>query len=203
MSYQYIRTQYEQDIAIVFINRPPINGLNTQILHELLSMIDKLEARNDIAGIVITGEGEKAFVTGYDLMQIQQFKQFALQDLSTISRAAFARIERVSKPIVAAINGLALESGLELALSCDYRICSENARFIFPKIDESTDRKVHTKRLQDAMVKEQVKDLIRNHTVFNAMTALKLEVVDDIIASEELVDVAMEWARKQPLKDVI
>lgn len=203
MSYQYIRTQYEQNIAIVFINRPPINALNTHILHELLSIIDQLEARNDIAGIVITGEDEKAFVTGYDLIQMQQFKQFAPQDLSSISRAAFARIERVSKPIVAVINGLALESGFELALACDYCICSENARFVFPEIDESKERKVHTKRLQEALVKEQAKELIRNRAVFNAMTALKLEVVDDIIASEDLLAVAMEWARKRPLKDVI
>lgn len=204
MRYQYIRTEFDKNIAIVYINRPPLNALNTQILHELLSEIDELEARTEISAIVITGGGEKSFVAGNDLIQLQQFNSVGLNELTTISRAAFTRIERVSKPIVAAINGLALDSGLELALACDYIVCSENARFAFPVIDKMNTGGVKTKRMQNVLCKEElVKKVLYHGKVFSAKTALELEIVDTIVSGNDLLTVAKEWALNHSLRDAI
>ncbi|WP_147535561.1 enoyl-CoA hydratase/isomerase family protein [Bacillus marasmi] len=203
MGYQFIRADIDNNIAIISINRPPLNTLNRQIYHELLSMIDELEACNEVSGIVITGGGEKAFVAGRDLIQMQHLKPFSIHELTTIARAALTRIERVSKPVVAAVNGLALDSGLELALACDYCICTNQATFAFPVMDETKQQGSRTKRMERVLSQERVKELVTHRVVFGAEIALELHIVDEIVSTTELLSVSKDWAGKLALKGVI
>lgn len=203
MSYQFIQAEFDNNIAIVRMNRPPLNALNGQLYHELLSMIDEFEASNEITGIVITGRGDKAFVYGNALISTQQLSPIGIHEINTISRAALSRIERVSKPIVAAINGLALDSGLELAMACNYCICTEHARFAFPELDETKPSVNRTKRMQNVLMKDSAKELMKKRDVFGPEYALELQIVDEIVTEKQLLSVAKDWASKLRLKDVI
>ncbi|RRR71914.1 MAG: acetyl-CoA synthetase [Candidatus Viridilinea halotolerans] len=140
--YRYFRIEYHklnatQRQAIVTITNPPVNALNERALDELNTIVDHLSRREDIAAVIFTGQGTKSFVAGADIRQL-------LEDMNTFEDAialpnnahlAFRKIERMSKPCVAAINGVALGGGLEFALACHYRVADQHAEFGQPEIN--------------------------------------------------------------------
>ncbi|NNJ11809.1 AMP-binding protein [Chloroflexales bacterium ZM16-3] len=124
-------------LAIVTVTNPPVNALNERALDELNTIVDHLARRRDVAAVVFTGQGTKSFVAGADIRQL-------LEDLHTVEDAlalpnnahlAFRKIERMAKPCVAAINGVALGGGLEFALACHYRVTEPYAEFGQPEIN--------------------------------------------------------------------
>src|SRR5690606_27077097 len=98
-------------------------------------LMTELENREDVQVIVLTGSGEKAFVAGADIREMLELEAVDMLEMNQTSRKAFSTIENLAKPVIAAINGLALGGGLELALACDLRIASEKAKFAFPEIN--------------------------------------------------------------------
>jgi acrylyl-CoA reductase (NADPH)/3-hydroxypropionyl-CoA dehydratase/3-hydroxypropionyl-CoA synthetase len=139
--YRYFRVQYHavgggRRIAAVTVTNPPVNALNERALDELNTVIDHLARRNDVAALVFTGDGTASFVAGADIRQL-------LEDVHTVEEAlplpnnahlAFRKIERMGKPCIAAINGVALGGGCEFALACHYRIAEPTATFGQPEI---------------------------------------------------------------------
>ena len=122
--------------ATVYVNNPPVNALNERALDELNIIVEHLERREDVLAIVFTGKGSSSFVAGADIRQF-------LEEINTLAEAralpnnahlAFRRIEAMSKPCVAAIQGVALGGGMEFALACHYRIAEPYARFGQPEI---------------------------------------------------------------------
>jgi enoyl-CoA hydratase len=202
MTYQNIKIEVEMNVAIVKINRPPLNPLNTHVFHELLSIIDELEANKKVHAIILTGEGKKAFIAGADIHQMINLDHVGMLEMTRISRAAFSRIEKVSKPVIAAINGLALGGGLELALACDLRICSENAIFSFPEVGLGMiSGGGGTQRLQRIVGQSVSKTFSHFGEIVDANRALELNIVNKVVSSNELLDVAMEWACKVAKKN--
>ncbi|MEO1311805.1 MAG: AMP-binding protein, partial [Pseudomonadota bacterium] len=140
--YRYFRVQYNRlreggRVATVFVANPPVNALNERALDELNVIVAALDQRDDVKAVVFTGTGSASFVAGADIRQF-------LEEIHTISEAralpnnahlAFRRIERMSKPCVAAIQGVALGGGMEFALACHYRIAEPHARFGQPEIN--------------------------------------------------------------------
>ena len=134
MRLTYLQCAVEDGIAVVTINRPPVNPLNKQIFNELIHLMGRLDENRQVRVIILTGQGEKAFVAGADIHEIAAQDLVGIMEMNKRSRLAFSAVENVSKPVIAAINGVALGGGLELALACDLRICSDRAKFAFPEI---------------------------------------------------------------------
>ncbi len=140
--YRYFRIENHKlsatkRLAIVTITNPPVNALNERALDELNTIVDHLARRQDVAAVVFTGQGTRSFVAGADIRQL-------LEDMHTFEDAialpnnahlAFRKIERMDKPCIAAINGVALGGGLEFALACHYRVADRHAEFGQPEIN--------------------------------------------------------------------
>jgi acrylyl-CoA reductase (NADPH)/3-hydroxypropionyl-CoA dehydratase/3-hydroxypropionyl-CoA synthetase len=141
--YRYFRIEYHPPtasagkLAVVTVTNPPVNALNERALDELNTIVDHLARRNDVAAIVFTGQGAKSFVAGADIRQL-------LEEIHTVEEAmalpnnahlAFRKIERMNKPCIAAINGVALGGGLEFAMACHYRVADVYAEFGQPEIN--------------------------------------------------------------------
>lgn len=108
MNYEFLICEIENRVAIVTINRPPVNPLNTQVFHELSVLFGELEANEEVRVIVLTGSGRKAFVAGADINEMAALDLVGVNKMNKTSRTVFSKIENMSKPVIAAINGLAL-----------------------------------------------------------------------------------------------
>jgi len=124
-------------VATVIVHNPPVNALSERVLDELDTQLRHLERREDIGAIVITGKGNKTFIAGADIRQLLEDIQTTEEALSlpTKAHATFSLIERMKKPVIAAVQGLALGGGCELAMACHYRIGDEQTRMGQPEIN--------------------------------------------------------------------
>ena len=143
--YRYFKIQYNalgtddakgRKVATVFVNNPPVNALNERALDELAIVVEHLARRDDVAAVVFTGEGTASFVAGADIRQLLEEMHSAEQAraLPNTAHLAFRRIERMGKPCIAAIQGVALGGGMEFALACHWRVAEATARFGQPEI---------------------------------------------------------------------
>lgn len=137
MSYEYdnLVVEVADRVATVTVNRPDkMNALNSATEAELQDAFAKIPDDDEVAGVIVTGAGEKAFVAGADIGELSglgatEGKEFAFQGQET-----FTRIARCPKPVIAAVNGYALGGGCELAIACHMRVAGENARFGLPEV---------------------------------------------------------------------
>lgn len=204
MKFQFLQCEMEGQTAIVTINRPPVNPLNTQVFNELLHLIEALDRNRKVRAIIITGQGDKAFVAGADIQEMANLDGLSIMEMNKRSRQAFSAVENVSKPVIAAINGLALGGGLELALACDLRICTEKARFAFPEIGLGIiPGGGGTQRLQKIVGQGIAKELMFFGEMIDADRALQLQIVNKVVPQSELLSAAKEWAGKLAQKPPI
>ena len=121
-------------VAIIMIERPEaMNALNAQVLKDFHHLFDHIEKATDIRVVIITGSGEKAFVAGADIKEIDQLQSSQALEFARSGQALFSRIEALHQPVIAAVNGFALGGGLELALSCDFILASDKSKFGLPE----------------------------------------------------------------------
>jgi len=121
-------------VAVVTIDRPKVNALNRALIEELDATFAQLETDESVGAIVLTGAGEKFFVAGADIGELAGLGTVDGNETSVRGQALNLRIENSKKPVIAAVNGFALGGGLELALACDMRFASTNARFGLPEV---------------------------------------------------------------------
>src|SRR3954469_2613481 len=133
---EYILCEVKNGVLVITINRPDkLNSLNKQTIEELHEILVGSENQNDIRSIIITGDGQKAFVAGADIAEFANYSIEQGKQLSSIGHfKIFNFIENYSKPIIAAVNGFALGGGLELALACHIRVASDNAKMGLPEV---------------------------------------------------------------------
>ena len=142
--YRYFKVQYNalgsdadtRKVATVYVSNPPVNALNERALDELAIVVEHLARRDDVAAVIFTGEGTASFVAGADIRQLLEEMHSAEQAraLPNTAHLAFRRIERMGKPCIAAIQGVALGGGMEFALACHWRVAEPTARFGQPEI---------------------------------------------------------------------
>lgn len=197
MSFEYLICEIENNVAVVTINRPPVNPLNTKVFKELSEIFTELEVNDQVRVIVLTGSGEKAFVAGADITEMVNLDLVGINQMNKVSREVFSKIENLNKPVIAAINGLALGGGFELALACDLRISSEKAKFAFPEVGLGIiPGGGGTQRLQKIVGQGIAKELLYFGDMFDAYRALDLQIVNKIVPVEEILQTAKEWAEK-------
>jgi enoyl-CoA hydratase len=135
MEYQYLKLEVADGSALLTVNRPDkLNALNASTLTELERAFLELRERADVRGVIVTGAGEKAFVAGADIGELARMGPLDGVRVSRQGQDAFRFLERMPKPVIAAVNGFALGGGLELALACHLRIASSRARFGLPEV---------------------------------------------------------------------
>lgn len=184
------------NIAVLKINRPDaINSLNNELLNELNCALEQIDSDEQIRVLIITGEG-RAFVAGADIeqmstMNVQQGKEFGVQ-----GSAVFRKLENISKPVIAAINGFALGGGCELALACDIRIASNKAKIGQPEVGLGiTPGFSGTQRLPRLVGEGKAKELIYTAKAITAEEALAIGLVNKVVEPQELLNAAMQMAK--------
>ena len=132
---KYIQLEPLVDIAIIKINRPDaLNAVNTEVIAELSRTIDIVSGDDSIKALIITGAGERSFCAGADITYMVNIDPIKAEKYASSAQAVLNKIEKIDKPVIAAINGFALGGGCELALVCDIRIASSNAKIGQPEV---------------------------------------------------------------------
>lgn len=197
MGYDFLLCDIQDHVAVVTINRPPVNPLNSTVFKELSGLFGELEGNEQVRVIVLTGSGKKAFVAGADINELASLDLVGVNMMNKVSRKAFSQIEQLTKPVIAAINGLALGGGLELALACDLRISSDKAKFAFPEVGLGIiPGGGGTQRLQKLVGQGIAKELLYFGDMFDANRAFDLHIVNKIVPAEKVLETAKEWAQK-------
>jgi len=201
--WQYIRTQVEDRIAVLTIDHPPVNSFNKQVITELDEAIDQLLADDEVKAIVITGGGTNAFVAGADIPEIKELLDnpgegyAAAREFLERGQGVFLKIERATKPVIAAINGFCLGGGLELAMACHMRICSDRARLGQPEINLGLiPGWGGTQRLARLTNKGKAIELILTGDMITAQEAYRVGLVNKVVPAGAVLKEARDLARK-------
>lgn len=188
---------YEREgrIATLTINRPEaLNAMNVQALQELHEGLVKLRDDNEVWVGIITATGEKAFCAGADIKDMLPFIK-GNQDTPWLVPATHMRGLDLWKPLIAAVNGLALGGGLEIALGCDIRIASENARFGVPEVMLGIiPGWGGTQRLPRMIPGCRAAELLLTGRPIDAQEAYRIGLVNQVVPQQELMSTAKEWA---------
>lgn len=195
----------EKSYALISINRPEVmNALNIEVREELLGVLDLIESDDRVKVLVITGSGDKAFSAGADLRVFQTMTPLLAKEYLKISKRASSRIENFPKPVIAAVNGYAIGGGLELAMSCDIIISSDNAKFGQGEINVGIIPGAGgTQRLPRLVGIKKAKELIFTGDLIDARSALDIGLVNTVVPRGELMStvesLVAKIASKSPL----
>ena len=202
--YETIKYEVNGNIAIVTISREQaLNALNRQVLEDLDKVLDEIKADKELRGLVITGAG-RSFVAGADIAAMSTMNEEEGFQFGVYGAGVFRKIELLDIPVVAAVNGFALGGGCELAMSTDYIVASEKAKFGQPEAGLGiTPGFGGTQRLARKIGESKAKELIFSARVIGAQEAYELGIVDKLVAPEELMDVVMgimaSFAKSAPI----
>mgnify|MGYP003294857107 CR=1 FL=1 len=135
MTFESIIYEVKNSLAYITLNRPKaLNALNQQLLTELNEAIDMIQNDDTVKAVIVTGSGEKAFAAGADITELKDLDREAAAKQSEFGNAIFSKLGALPQPVIAAVNGFALGGGMELALACDMRFVSTNAKLGLPEV---------------------------------------------------------------------
>ncbi len=203
--YENIKTEKDQNALWIILNRPlQHNAINEALITELSEALDAAEKNTNVRSIVITGAGDKAFSAGVDLTMFSSITPAQAEELARMGQKAFAKIEELSKPVIAGINGLALGGGLELALACDFRVASEKAELGFPEINFGLiPGWGGAQRLARIVGMPKTKEMVMIGNRIMAAEALKIGLVNQVVNSkvfhEKTAEFAQNFSKKSPV----
>jgi 3-hydroxypropionyl-coenzyme A dehydratase len=181
---KYIQLEPQADIATLRINRPDaLNAMNVDVISELSKMIDILAADDNIKVVIITGAGERSFCAGADISYMVNIDPMQAERYATSAQAVINRIERLEKPVIAAVNGFALGGGCELAMACDIRIASSNAKIGQPEVTIGIPPGWGgTQRLMRLVGPAKAKELIFTGKMIMADEAYQIGLVNKVVS---------------------
>lgn len=196
-SYQHLIFETDENgIATLTINRPDkLNALNSGLIDELEKAVKTVETSDDVRGLIITGSGEKAFVAGADIAELQKLNRETGEKLSSRGQSVFNTIEQSSKPVIAVINGYALGGGAELAMACHIRIATDNALIGLPEVSLGLIPGYGgTQRLPALVGKSKAMEMILTGKPVKAADALSYGLVNHVKDSGEALSFAKQLA---------
>lgn len=190
--YNTLLTELTNSIFIITINRPDkLNALNKTVMEELSTAIDEVYNNHEIKSAIITGAGQKSFVAGADISEFTGLSVEQGKALAKKGQDVFFKIENAPKPIIACVNGFALGGGCELAMSCHFRIASENAKFGQPEVNLGIMPGYGgTQRLTQLIGKGRALELLMSGNMIDANTALQYGLVNHVVPQTELLNKA-------------
>lgn len=189
MEYRNILCDTADGVALVTINRPDsLNALNSELLGELETALHRIEQDERAQVVILTGAGDKAFVAGADIKEMAAMTSFEGHRFALKGQRVMLAIEKMSKPVIAAVNGYALGGGLELALACDFIYASENAKLGFPEVTLGIIPGFGgTQNLARLIGPNRAKELVLSGRMIPAQKALAWGVVNEVCPQGELV----------------
>jgi enoyl-CoA hydratase len=199
MNFENVLVAIENGIGQITINRPSkLNALNVATIQELHNAFESLENNDEVKVIILTGEGEKAFVAGAD---ISEFASFTVQEGAQLAAQGqellFDFVENLKKPVIGAVNGFALGGGLELAMSCHFRIASDNAKMGLPEVSLGVIPGYGgTQRLPQLVGKGRAMEMIMTAGMISAEEAYRFGLVNHVVPQAELIDFTQNIAAK-------
>ena len=197
-TYQNLKTELKEGILWITISRPlSLNALNMETMSELESVLQEAH-HESIRGIILTGEGEKAFVAGADIKEIAALSKDEASAFAKRGQSLFKRWEELTKPVIAAVNGFALGGGCELAMCCHIRIATENARFGQPEVNLGIIPGYGgTQRLTQLVGRGKALELMMTGDLISAQEAKSIGLVNQVVAThEELILLAQKMMNK-------
>ena len=193
-----VSREVSDGIAVVSIDHPPANALNSQLLRELVEVFEDLETRKDVLAVIVTSAGNKFFVGGADVAEL--LLQNTAERGSAFSAAGHRlmnKIEEFHRPVIAAIIGYALGGGCELAMACDIRVAAQSAKFGQPEANLGVIPGAGgTQRLPRLVGKGKAKDLMMTGDIIGADEALRIGLVDRVVLDSQLMAEAKALAKK-------
>ena len=196
MDYNFLKIEQPQGgVTVMTISAPKsLNALNSTILKEIDAFVSGLDAATRV--LIITGDGEKSFVAGADISEMAHLDEPQGTEFGRLGAQVFRKIETLPIPVIAAINGFALGGGCELAMACDIRICSSNAKFGQPEVGLGIIPGFSgTYRLPKLIGQGYAKEMIYTGKVIRADEALRIGLVNAVYEQPELMEKAMEMAQ--------
>lgn len=193
----FVKTEVQGAVEIITIDRPKaLNALNPEVLADLKAAFEAVD-QNAVRCIILTGEGEKSFVAGADIGSMSTMTKAEGEAFGKLGNDIFLYIESFPIPVIAAVNGFALGGGNELAMSCDIRLCSENAVFGQPEVGLGiTPGFGGTQRLSRLVGMGMAKQLVYSALNIDAQEALRIGLVNAVYPQAELMENALKLASR-------
>ncbi|WP_283409454.1 enoyl-CoA hydratase/isomerase family protein [Anoxynatronum buryatiense] len=197
MTTENLLVEVTDQVAVVKMNRPKVlNALNSEVLKEIEATMTQLENSPEVRVIVLTGEG-KAFVAGADIGEMKDLSPQEARDFSNLGHRVFIQIHTLEVPVIAALNGFTLGGGLELALACDFRYASEEAKLGFPEASLGIITGFGgTQFAARAFGLSRTKELIYTGEMITAHQALNCGLVNRVFPHDDLMAETMAVARR-------
>jgi enoyl-CoA hydratase len=203
MNFETLKLEFDENlqpgalIAILKISRPQaLNALNAQVLKDLDQCLSFLEEKENLRCVLLTGDGEKSFVAGADIKEMQNFSDVEAQKMAESGQRLFQRVEDFKVPVVALVNGFALGGGLELAMSCDFMLASEKAKVGLPEVSLGLIPGYGgTQRLSRFIGKSLARMMALTGDIYPAQKAYEWGLFVKIVAPDQLLFEGLSFAK--------
>ena len=184
----YIKLDNNDNVCLIKISNSKFNTLNIDVLNELNLVLEQIENDKSIKVLIITGEGDTAFIAGADIKAMQKMSKEEAHQFSQTGQNVFFKIENFSKPIIAAINGYALGGGCELALSCHIRCASSKAQIGQPEVKLGLLAGWGgTQRLGKIVSKGKAMEILTSGSIYSAIESFNMGLVDNVFEEKEFM----------------
>ena len=196
MEFKFIIYEKSEGVATITLNRPEaLNAFSKEVVEEILRALEDVKSDENVRVVVVTGAGEKAFSAGADIKAMAGMTALKARDLSRMGENLCLALENLEKPVVAAINGYALGGGLEVAMACDLRIASENARMGQTEVNIGLiPGWGGTQRLTRLVGMTKAKELVFTGKMFDARTAEQLGIVNIVTPADKFRETVRQFA---------
>ncbi|MDQ1336898.1 MAG: Enoyl-CoA hydratase/isomerase family protein [Thermodesulfobacteriota bacterium] len=196
MAYENIIYETEGNIGIIRFNRPKaLNAINSDVVRDVQKALDEVEADSSLRVLILTGEGGKAFVAGADISLMVNLTPLQLREFSSSLHELGFRMEGLSIPIIACVNGFALGGGTEIAMACDFIYASEDAKFGQPEINLGIIPGAGgTQRLPRLVGKGMAKELCMTGAIISAREAKEIGLVNKVFPADKLWEETLKTA---------
>ena len=197
MTHEHIILTLEEDIALITFNRQEkLNALNSQLLDEFSDSLDRVKDHEKIRVLILTGAGEKAFVAGADIKEISDCNTLSAKLFAEKGQRVISKLQHLSIPVIAAVNGYALGGGCEIVLASDFAYASEKAMLGFPEINLGIIPGFGgTQRLARLIGTAKAKEMIFTGDMISVFTAQEYGIINKVYSSESLLDEVKKTAK--------
>lgn len=194
---RYVRVEEEDGLAVVTLDRPEaLNALSRSLLEELREALREVAARQDVRVVILTGAGDRAFAAGADIKEMQQFSPLETRGYAALGHEVARLLERMEKPVIAAVNGYALGGGCELALACDLRLAAEGAQIGQPEVTLGIPPGFGgSQRLPRLVGRGRASELLFTGSPIDAREAERIGLVNRVVPADQLLPAAKALAR--------